>query len=83
MAAAGHGLVASEADGDVGADHVPGDGRLVPLGCCVSSAPARLRGVPGALIGILRERAREAVYIGSVGVRGDHGSAVALGDAVG
>src|SRR5215470_9587598 len=40
MVAADHGLVVSQANGDVRTDHVPGHGRSVPLNCRATRAPA-------------------------------------------
>ena len=54
MAAADHGLVVRRADGDVRADHVPGHGRSVPLGCGPTERLPRSTGMPGPLIGIVR-----------------------------
>ena len=53
MSAADHGLVLSQADGDVRTDHVPGHGRSVPLSC--RERLPQSTGMSGPLIGMRRE----------------------------
>jgi hypothetical protein len=61
MSAADHGLVLSQADGDVRTDHVPGHRRLVPPSSRASRAPATEYGNVKPLIGMRREPAGPAV----------------------
>ena len=83
MFTADHGLVVRQADGDVRADHVPGHGRSVPLGCCVTRVRAPRYGDAGPAYRHHAGANMQGSYIGQVAVGGAHRSAAALADAAG